>query len=45
MLKIDICKDPENCDKEHMEENSNGEIHHYGCDCSECLEQYWLLKH
>lgn len=33
------CPDEE-CDRLH---NENG--HHYGCECSECMREYWMLKH
>jgi len=34
------CPDPETCEELH---NENG--HHYECECSECLYEYWVLKH
>ena len=40
----DVCLDPDTCTKDHNEETSTGEIHHYGCECGECMYQYWLLK-
>lgn len=45
-VKIDICTDPENCDRLHNEEESgSGEVHHYGCECQWCMHVYWTLKH
>lgn len=38
------CPDPDNCefDLDHIE-TSDG-LHHYGCECSECVEFYRSLK-
>jgi len=45
-MEIDICEDPENCEKLHNEEEpGSDEIHHTGCSCSWCMHVYWTLKH
>ncbi|MHC4372424.1 MAG: hypothetical protein ACYSW8_32885, partial [Planctomycetota bacterium] len=33
------CPDPENCQELHNETE-----HHYGCECGDCMYEYWLLK-
>jgi len=38
------CPDPETCDELHNDELPNGEIHHYGCECEDCVEFYRRLK-
>lgn len=39
---------PLGCDWEDCPELHNdlpsGELHHYGCECSDCLLFYWKLK-
>ena len=35
----ELCRDPETCTREHNEND-----HHYGCECSECIEIYRQLK-
>lgn len=40
-----LCTDPDHCAKEHTDiETMTDEMHHYGCDCSCCLEFYRSLK-
>ncbi len=40
-----VCKDPENCEEFHNEEEpGTNESHHYGCECSWCIQCYWSLK-
>jgi hypothetical protein len=34
------CPDPEECEEMH-----NESTHHYGCECRDCMQEYWLLKH
>lgn len=40
------CNDPENCSEEHNEiagwENDNDRMHHYGCECTDCMLYYYL---
>lgn len=46
---IDICQDPENCTKDHNDGAylawAGKELHHCGCECSDCMQFYWSLKH
>lgn len=39
-----VCHDPENCGQMHNEHYGDESDHHYGCECSECLEFYRSLK-
>lgn len=44
--KVLRCEDPENCEELHNEEEpGTNESHHYGCECSWCMQVYWYLKH
>lgn len=38
--ELKTCPDIENCTELHNEND-----HHYGCECRECMDEYWLLKH
>ncbi len=40
---IDVCKNPEECPKEHNPDDGY-ETHHYGCECDGCIEWYRSLK-
>jgi len=38
-IEHDTCVNDE-CERLH---NETG--HHYGCECGECMREYWMLKH
>jgi hypothetical protein len=35
----------EDCGNVNCERLHNETGHHYGCECSECMREYWMLKH
>lgn len=45
--QYDICTHTEEEEQECMKEHNplpGYEDHHYGCECSGCVQWYWLLK-
>lgn len=44
---IKVCSDPDNCDEEHNEitgwdSGDPDRMHHYGCECDECMLYVYL---
>ena len=39
------CANPETCEALHNDDVGQGPDHHYGCECSDCAQAYWFLKH
>lgn len=40
-----ILKETKPCDSEDCLRFHNETGHHYGCECVDCMQEYWMLKH